>query len=110
MNKKGILVLMGGLALAACGGPADPHDAHFKGVWKHNVGSDITMQKDDETLDVTADRDSFRIDTKSSGGESIQVFDGHTLYTKTIFTLPMLPANLLPFPVIRPNFRNPRPS
>jgi len=72
------------LVLAGCG-PADPHEARFQGTWQHIVENNLTNAKDDSTITISADHDRFRISEKIGNSESIEVFDGQTLYTKTVF-------------------------
>ena len=67
-------------------GPSDPHDAHFKGTWKHTVEDSIGNKKDSEIIDVIADHDRFRTELKLvGGGSSIDIFDGKMLYHKSVY-------------------------
>jgi hypothetical protein len=69
--------------LAGCG-PSDPQDARFKGTWKHITENGLTKEKGELAITITADHDRFRLAQKSNYGETIEVFDNHTLYTKYV--------------------------
>ncbi len=42
----------------------------------------LANTKEESVVTVTSDRDRFRLAEKTMNGESIEVFDGQTLYTK----------------------------
>ncbi len=84
MKTRSAFVLFS-LFLFGCG-PGDPKDTHFKGTWRHVQENSIANTKEEERVTATVDHDRFRLERTIGASQIIDVFDGKTLFRKSVYT------------------------